>query len=516
MSTEETWTIKRCLEWTRGYLGSKGDEHARLSAEWLLCAATDKNRTGLYMSFDEPMSAPELERMHGYVARRAAGEPLQYITGRTSFRFVEVACEPGVLIPRPETELLVDIALEGIDAAGAVEAPHVLEIGCGTGCVSCAIVSERPGVQVTATDISPKAVALATKNRDALGLTERIDIVECDLASGIDPSLMGTFAVLVSNPPYIPAAVMQQLPAEVADYEPDLALAGGEDGLDVYRRLLELAPRALMPGGLFACELHEDALELAAELAQNQGVWKRVEIRKDLTGRNRFLVAMLTGELPQKEEVYKPQGRITSCDQDAPSAETLADAAEVLANGGVVVMPTDSVYGIGCAATPSNLGYIRIFDIKQRDLAQTLPLLIAELSDLPKLAQDLPTYAQRLAEAYWPGALTLIVKASEQVPTDYQRPDGTVALRVPDSNLVRELARKVGPLAVTSANTHGQPAPATSDEIERRIADAADLTLTAGPTKAGASSTIVDATGPSPKIVRQGPITEEAIAAVME
>lgn len=515
MSGADTWTIKRCLEWTRGYLEKKGDEHARLSAEWLLCAATGKNRTGLYMAFDEPMSSDELAAMHGYVERRAAGEPLQYITGRTSFRFVEVACEPGVLIPRPETELLVDIALEGIDALAASPV-NVLEIGCGTGCVSCSIAKERPATQITATDISPKAVALATKNCETLGLSSQINIVECDLATQVSPELMGTFAVLVSNPPYIPTGVMEKLPAEVANYEPELALAAGEDGLDVYRRLLELAPQALMPGGLFACELHEDALEAAAALAEQQGAWKHVEIRQDLTHRNRFLVATLKGELPQANQAQKPEGRIEPCNQDEPSAQVLGDAAGVLANGGVVVMPTDSVYGIGCAATPANLGYIRIFDIKQRDLTQTLPLLIAEPSDLTELTQDLPPYAQRLADTYWPGALTLIVKASAQVPADYQRPDGTVALRVPDSNLVRELARKVGPLAVTSANTHGEPAPATSDEIERRIASAADLTLTAGPTKAGASSTIVDATGAAPKILRQGPISAEAIAAVLE
>lgn len=512
---EEVWTIKRCLEWTRGYLERKGDEHARLSAEWLLCAATNKNRTGLYMAFEEPMSQAELGRMHDFVVRRGAGEPLQYITGRTSFRFIEVACEPEVLIPRPETELLVDIALEGLDAAAAVEPKRVLEIGCGTGCISCSIASERPGVLVSATDISPKAVALATKNRDALGLGEAISLVECDLGAGIAPELMGTFAVLVSNPPYIPTAVMQALPDEVANFEPHLALAGGDDGLDVYRRLLELAPKALMPGGLFACELHEDALEAAAQLAEAQGAWKHIEIRQDLTHRNRFLVATLAGELPQASSSPEPEGRIEACNQDSPSPEILADAVGVLRAGGVVVMPTDSVYGIGCAATPSNLGYIRIFDIKNRSLEQTLPLVMADAQDLPKVAADIQPWAQQLADAFWPGALTLIVKAAEYVPREYCRPDGTVAVRVPDSDLVRSLAREVGLLALTSANTHGAPAPATSDDIERRIADAADLTLAAGPTKAGISSTIIDATGTEPRIVRQGPIDAEAIARVL-
>ena len=514
MSEENVWTINRCLTWTRDYLARKGDEHARLSAEWLLSAATGKDRTGLYMAFDEPLSADELTRMHGFIERRAKGEPLQYITGKTSFRFIDVACAPGVLIPRPETELLVDAALEGVDAARAMSPVHVLEIGCGTGCVSCAIASERPGVLVTATDISPTAAALARKNRDALGLADAIDVVECDLASGVAPELMGTFAVLVSNPPYIPDDVMRELPEEVADYEPELALAGGVDGLDVYRRLLALAPKALVPGGMLAVELHEDALDAAAALAREQGCWKSVEIRRDLTGRTRFIVAALAGGLPAVVPAHEPEGRIVECSQDEPAPEVVADAAAVLRAGGVVVMPTDSVYGIGAAAMPSNPGHRRIFDIKRRDLAQTLPLLVSDASELDRLAIDVPSWARSLAERLWPGALTLVVRASEAVPPDYQRENGTVALRVPDSALVRELAREVGPLAATSANTHGMPAPATSADIERRIAESADLTLAAGPTPAGAASTIVDTTSGEPRIVRQGPIPAEVIAAL--
>lgn len=514
MAQDTVWTINRCLTWTRDYLARKGDEHARLSAEWLLSAATGKDRTGLYMAFDEPLSPEELSLMHGFIERRAAGEPLQYITGKTSFRFVEVACAPGVLIPRPETELLVDAALEGIDAARALNPVRVLEIGCGTGCVSCAIASERPGTQVVATDISPMSAALARKNRDALGLADAIDIVECDLAAGVSPELMGTFAVLVSNPPYIPDDVMRVLPAEVANFEPQLALAGGADGLDIYRRLLELAPMVLVPGGLMAVELHEDCLDAAAALAREQGVWASVEIRRDLTGRTRFIVARLAGELPAVAPKHQAAGRIVECSQDDPAPEVVADAANVLREGGVVVMPTDSVYGIGAAAALNNPGHRRIFDIKRRDLSQTLPLLVSDASELDRLAVDVPTWAHALADRLWPGALTLVLRASDDVPADYQR-NGTVALRVPNSNLVRALAREVGPLAVTSANTHGMPAPATSDDIERRIAEASDLTLAAGPTPDGASSTIVDATGAEPRIIREGPIPAELVARIV-
>lgn len=290
--THDTWTIKRVLDWTSGYLERKGDEHPRLSAEWLLCSVTGLSRVELYVDFDRPLEARELEEMHAAIERRAAGEPLQYVTGEMPFRHIVLKCERGVLIPRPETEILVDAALEGVDAAGEKDV-RVLEVGTGTGCVALSIASERPGTHVVATDLSERAVLLAKRNREALSLEEAVDIVECDLASGVDPELMGTFSVLVSNPPYIPTRVLvEEVPAEVRDFEPELALDGGMDGLDVFRRLLALAPTALAPGGMLAVELFEGALDAAAELTRAQAGWASVEVREDLTRRPRVLVAV--------------------------------------------------------------------------------------------------------------------------------------------------------------------------------------------------------------------------------
>ncbi len=308
MAQQEIWTIKRVLDWTCGYLERKGDEHPRLSAEWLLANVTGMSRVELYVNFDKPLEGGELSAMHAAIERRATGEPLQYVTGEMPFRHIVLRCERGVLIPRPETEILVDAALEGVDEALACAAEknvdaekgdepasplaRVLEVGTGTGCIALSIASERPGVHVTATDLSPRAVGLATRNREALGLEEAVDIVECDLASGVDPELMGSFAVLVSNPPYIPTRVLsEEVPAEVADFEPSLALDGGPDGLDIFRRLLELAPVALAPGGMLAAELFEGSLEDAAALVRERDGWASVEVREDLTHRPRVLVA---------------------------------------------------------------------------------------------------------------------------------------------------------------------------------------------------------------------------------
>lgn len=291
--TQDIWTIKRVLDWTCGYLERKGDEHPRLSAEWLLAAVTGLSRVELYVNFDKPLEAAELDEMHAAIERRAAGEPLQYVTGEMPFRHIVLRCERGVLIPRPETEGLVDAALEGVDAASAGEKDvRVLEVGTGTGCVALSLASERPGTRVVATDLSERAIALATRNREALGLEETVDIVECDLASGVDPELMGTFSVLVSNPPYIPTRVLcEEVPPEVRDFEPELALDGGPDGLDVFRRLLDLAPVALAPGGMLAVELYEGSLEDAVALVSERDGWAAVEVREDLTRRPRVLVA---------------------------------------------------------------------------------------------------------------------------------------------------------------------------------------------------------------------------------
>ena len=294
------------LEWTSGYLARKGDDKARLAAQWLVSDATGLSRVELYTHYDQPLSAEELAHLHAGIERRATGEPLQYVTGEMPFRNIVLRCEREVLIPRPETEVLVDAALEGVDAALATrgelveigpvleepEPVRVLDLCTGTGCIACSIASERAGVEVVATDLSPAAVALATRNASALGLEDRVRVLECDLAAGVDEGLMGNFDVLVSNPPYIPTEVLDgQVPAEVVNFEPRLALDGGADGLDIFRRILGLAPKALVSGGMLCVELFEESLDEAVELVKAQGGWMRVEAREDYTHRPRVLVA---------------------------------------------------------------------------------------------------------------------------------------------------------------------------------------------------------------------------------
>ena len=538
--TEETWTARRALEWTSGYLERRGDENPRLAAEWLLSEACGLTRVQLYMDYDRPLSAEEREVLRGYVTRRGQGEPLQYIAGEAPFRYLTLKVRPGVLIPRPETEVLVSEALaclppaapraaawnaeaaeqeaaavaalkeqlaelaavqggaartgdadgadadawyagnasaddpghvaaggsergggadggrasagglgrvgvgdprraggaaarcadavgpghagtgdagragsgdsarmgdafdsdgvpaEGVDrvavaadsdarvtdvsretlvredvacgahatseitadpnidvdaavavadgsavqttdvsretsgleyspkgnyapdgvsdvfrggasaddrpgasrgdAAGEAEESDsrgyflVADVCTGSGCVACAIASERPDTRVIAVDIAPEAVALARENVRAAGVAETVRVLQGNLGDPVPERYLGRFDLVVSNPPYVPIDVLAGIPREVSDYEPTLALDGGADGLDLFRPLVAWAARALRPGGAFACELHEGHLDEAAALARAAGL-EHTRVVADLAGRPRVLVA---------------------------------------------------------------------------------------------------------------------------------------------------------------------------------------------------------------------------------
>ena len=201
-------------------------------------------------------------------------------------------------------------------------------------------------------------------------------------------------------------------------------------------------------------------------------------------------------------------------DSESPNAEVINLAATVLRDGGLVVFPTETVYGIGALAD-SKFGAQEIFEVKVRPLDKPLPWLVESEDALDTYGIDVPEYAHLLARAFWPGPLTLIVKASERVGRDFRAPDGTVALRSPDHEVVIELLQAAGgPIIATSANTSGNPAPGAFGEVEIRIVQAADLSLDGGETQHQQASTVVSCTGEKPVVLREGAIPAEQIAVV--
>jgi len=206
--------------------------------------------------------------------------------------------------------------------------------------------------------------------------------------------------------------------------------------------------------------------------------------------------------------------KVIHIDPENPSAEVVNLAANVLRDGGIVVFPTETVYGIGASAT-SCFGPQEIIDIKMRPKNKPLPWLVEDEAALDKYGVDVPDYAHRLAAGFWPGALTIVVKAADIVAPEFRDDRGTVALRCPDHELVQGLIRASGAAIVTtSANTSGQPAAGAFDELEDRIIAAADLTLDGGETPHRMASTVVDCTGPEPIVTREGPIATAEILAV--
>jgi len=283
-SSQEGWTLLRLLNWTTGYFRRAGIENPRLNAEVLLAAVANVQRIMLYARFDEELAAEKRARFRELVRRRAEGEPVQYLLGRAEFYGRTFRVTPAALIPRPETELLVNVCLEKLpeEASGMWAA----DIGTGCGAIAVTLACERPGLRLAATDSSPDALELARENARRHGVADRIlfgqghlcEALPAELASGDWP-----LALVASNPPYIPSAQIEELQREVRDHEPRAALDGGPDGLRVIRELIPAAARVLSPGGWLVLELGEGQAEpVRKQVAATPSLEpQRVEIVRD-------------------------------------------------------------------------------------------------------------------------------------------------------------------------------------------------------------------------------------------
>jgi len=253
-------TLLEILNKTTEYFTKCGVPDPRLDAQYILAKQLGLTRMELYLKFDRPMTEPELAALRPLVQRRGKREPLQHILGSTSFRGLEIKCDRRALIPRPETEVLVDMVLTAIKD---VKCPLIADIGTGTGAIALAIASERPDAKVYASDKSQDALALAKENAQALGLEGRIQFLESDLLESYPVDLH--FDLIVSNPPYIPAKICLSLQPEVKNFDPKMALDGGNDGLDLVWKLLKTSFLHLKIPGQIILEVGEGQGKMISE-----------------------------------------------------------------------------------------------------------------------------------------------------------------------------------------------------------------------------------------------------------
>ena len=275
----EHFSIARAIVEAAQILRRAGVPEARREAASLIEHLTGRDRTFLITHAESGLASADVRRLRALVERRAAGEPLQYITGRQDFYGLDFEVTPDVLIPRPETELLVETALELL---ADTEHPRICDVGTGSGCIPISILHERTDAQAVGLDLSLPALGVAARNALRHHVRERLSLVASDCLAAIDAG-RARFSMLVSNPPYITEDAFSDLQREVRDHEPRLALTPGGDGLGIIRRLIKDAPGFLETGGHFLMEIGFDQQEAVRALIDSR-VWELLDIHKDLQG----------------------------------------------------------------------------------------------------------------------------------------------------------------------------------------------------------------------------------------
>jgi release factor glutamine methyltransferase len=279
------WTVREVLDWTGAYLRRGGVERASFEAAELLAHVLGEERLALYLEPERVLTPEERARFRELVKRRRAGVPLQYLLGQAEFMDLCLRVDERVLIPRPETEELVELILKELDPQREWE---ILELGTGSGAIALALAQALPKGRVLATDISPQALALAKENALRNGLEGRVSFIESDWFEGV----VGEFDLVVANPPYVSREEARSLPKEVREHEPRLAWDGGEEGLAAIREIIVAAPEHLRPGGRLYLEIGATQGGRVEALALATRAYGEVKVLPDLSGRARFLRAI--------------------------------------------------------------------------------------------------------------------------------------------------------------------------------------------------------------------------------
>jgi release factor glutamine methyltransferase len=298
------WTIQKLLTWITDYLTQRNVDAPRLSAELLLSHVLGLKRIELYTQYNQPVAQEQLDQLRGLVKRAGQHEPVAYLVGRTEFYSMEFDVTPDCLIPRPETELLVQRAIEFLRKRTGPQLVCDLCTGCGI--IAVAIARNVPDAKVMATDISEAALGVAARNIEKHKLQERVELRRGDLFEPLVAQL-DLFDVIACNPPYVSAAEYEALEKNVKDYEPRLALHAGADGLDFYRRIAGKVDGYLKPDGVLLLEIGYQQGDAARALFQNTGAFAEVRVEKDLNRNDRLVVV---------EKARQPTRQTASSDTD--------------------------------------------------------------------------------------------------------------------------------------------------------------------------------------------------------
>ena len=285
---EVSWTILKLLSRTSDYLASCGIEHPRADAEILLAYTLGLRRIDLYVQYDKPLTRLELARFRESIQRRVQREPVAYITGEKEFWSLGLKVTPAVLIPRPETECLVETALAVLSEDEGPGVRRVLELGTGSGAVILALAAERPGDILCATDQSEKVLSIARDNADRHGVLQQVSFFCGDWFAPIDREADG-FDLILSNPPYIRRGDIPNLQPEIFRFEPNTALDGGPSGIDSLGHIIAAAPSYLRPNGHLLLEIGHDQRALLERVIENAGSYQEAVFIKDYSGHDRVL-----------------------------------------------------------------------------------------------------------------------------------------------------------------------------------------------------------------------------------
>lgn len=286
----QTWTVKRILEWTSAFFDRKQIDAPRLSAELLLAHVLKVPRIKLYTDYERPLIDAELVTFREFVRRAGEHEPIAYLTGQAHFFDLELDIRPGVLIPRPDTETLVETVLTFCRHTPGMEAPRALDLCTGSGCIAAAIARHLPAATVVAVDVDPAAIEVAKANLTKLKLNDRVTVLQGDLYEPLTSLVdCAPFNLILANPPYIRTGDIAALDRNVRDFEPHLALDGGPDGLSFHRRILAGARERLLPGGKVMLEIAFDQGKAALAMAGEYPAFVDAKILKDAAGNDRVL-----------------------------------------------------------------------------------------------------------------------------------------------------------------------------------------------------------------------------------